>query len=37
MEAGARAYLTKPLDMMEFYRVINEMAIPRLREDSVAA
>jgi CheY-like chemotaxis protein len=37
MEAGARAYLTKPLDMLEFYRVINEMAIPRLREESVAA
>jgi CheY-like chemotaxis protein len=37
MEAGARAYLTKPLDMLEFYRVINEMATPRLREDSVAA
>jgi CheY-like chemotaxis protein len=37
MEAGARAYLTKPLDMLEFYRVINEMAIPRRRQDSVAA
>lgn len=37
MEAGARAYLTKPLDMLEFYRVINEMAIPRPRHESVAA
>ena len=37
MEAGARAYLTKPLDMLEFYRVINDMAIPRPREDFVAA
>ena len=37
MEAGAHAYLTKPLDMLEFSRVINEMAVPRVRQDSVAA
>ena len=37
MAAGARAYLTKPLDMMEFFRVIDETTAPRLTEDSVAA
>jgi len=37
MAAGARAYLTKPLDMLEFFRVIDEMAAPRLPESSVAA
>lgn len=30
MAAGARAYLTKPLDMQEFFRIINETAAPRL-------
>jgi CheY-like chemotaxis protein len=30
MAAGASAYLTKPLDMQEFFRVINETAAPRL-------
>ncbi len=30
MAAGASAYLTKPLDMEEFFRVINEIAAPRL-------
>jgi PAS domain S-box-containing protein len=37
MVAGARAYLTKPLDMQEFFRAINETSAPRLTEDSVAA
>jgi two-component system, sensor histidine kinase and response regulator len=37
MAAGARAYLTKPLDMMEFFRVLDETSAPRLTEDSVAA
>jgi PAS domain S-box-containing protein len=37
MAAGARAYLTKPLDMLEFFRVIDETSAPRLTEDSVAA
>jgi len=30
MAAGASAYLTKPLDMQEFFRVINEISAPRL-------
>jgi PAS domain S-box-containing protein len=30
MAAGASAYLTKPLDMQEFFRIINETAAPRL-------
>ncbi len=30
MAAGASAYLTKPLDMQEFFRVINETAAPQL-------
>ena len=37
MAAGARAYLTKPLDMQEFFRVIDETSALRLTEDSVAA
>jgi PAS domain S-box-containing protein len=37
MAAGARAYLTKPLDMREFFRVIDETCAPRRAEDSVAA
>jgi PAS domain S-box-containing protein len=37
MAAGARAYLTKPLDMQEFFRVINETSALRLTEASVAA
>ncbi|HWM24133.1 MAG TPA: PAS domain S-box protein [Chthoniobacterales bacterium] len=30
MAAGASGYLTKPLDMQEFFRVLNETAAPRL-------
>ena len=37
MAAGARAYLTKPLDMPEFFRVIAETSVARLRQDPVAA
>jgi PAS domain S-box-containing protein len=37
MAAGARAYLTKPLDMPEFFRVLGETSAVRLREDPVAA
>jgi PAS domain S-box-containing protein len=37
MAAGANAYLTKPLDMQEFFRVINEAFASPLREHSVAA
>jgi PAS domain S-box-containing protein len=37
MAAGARAYLTKPLDMPEFFRVIGETSATRRREDPVAA
>lgn len=37
MAAGARAYLTKPLDMPEFFRVIGETSAASLREDPVAA
>jgi CheY-like chemotaxis protein len=37
MTAGAHAYLTKPLDMLEFSRVIDGTSAPRLKEDSVAA
>ena len=37
MAAGARAYLTKPLDMQEFFRVIEETSAARLTENSVAA
>jgi CheY-like chemotaxis protein len=37
MAAGARAYLTKPLDMPEFFRVIEETSVAQLREDPVAA
>ena len=37
MSAGARAYLTKPLDVEEFFQVISETALPRLAEPSVAA
>jgi CheY-like chemotaxis protein len=37
MAAGARAYLTKPLDMQEFFRVIDEISAPVLKADSVAA
>ncbi|MEY2488686.1 MAG: hypothetical protein QOC70_628 [Verrucomicrobiota bacterium] len=36
MTAGASAYLTKPLDMLEFFRVIDQTPAPRLT-DSVAA
>jgi PAS domain S-box-containing protein len=37
MTAGAHAYLTKPLDMVEFSRVIDGTSAPRPKEDSVAA
>jgi PAS domain S-box-containing protein len=37
MAAGARAYLTKPLDMPEFFRVIGETSAAQRREDPVAA
>jgi two-component system, sensor histidine kinase and response regulator len=37
MTAGAHAYLTKPLDMLEFSRVIDGTSANRLKEDSVAA
>jgi PAS domain S-box-containing protein len=37
MNAGAHAYLTKPLDMLEFSRVIEGKSASRLPEDSVAA
>ncbi len=37
LKAGARAYLTKPLDMPEFFRVIDETSSLRLTEDPVAA
>ena len=37
MAAGARAYLTKPLDMEEFFRVIEELSAASLQETSVAA
>jgi len=36
MTAGARAYLTKPLDMLEFSRVIDETSVHRM-PDPVAA
>jgi PAS domain S-box-containing protein len=32
MAAGARAYLTKPFDMQEFFRIIEETTTPRLAE-----
>jgi PAS domain S-box-containing protein len=34
--AGARAYLTKPLDMQEFFRVIEQTSAPRLTEECAA-
>jgi PAS domain S-box-containing protein len=37
MAAGAHAYLTKPLDMVEFSRVIDGTPAPRPTEDPVAA
>lgn len=37
MTAGAHAYLTKPLDMTEFSRVIDGASAPRLAGNSVAA
>ena len=33
MAAGARAYLTKPLDMLEFFRIIEQTSAPRLTEE----
>ena len=37
MTAGARAYLTKPLDIQQFLQVISETSAPRFPEASVAA
>ncbi len=37
MKAGARAYLTKPLDMGEFYRVVSETKAEHKSEECVAA
>jgi hypothetical protein len=37
MNAGAHAYLTKPIDMVEFSRVIEGTSVSRLKENSVAA
>ena len=37
MSAGARAYLTKPLDVEEFFHVINDIFAPQLAEPPVAA
>jgi PAS domain S-box-containing protein len=34
MAAGARAYLTKPFDMQEFFRIIKQTSAPRLTEDA---
>jgi PAS domain S-box-containing protein len=34
--AGARSYLTKPLDMQDFFRVIEETSSPRLTEECAA-
>ncbi|MEY2563775.1 MAG: hypothetical protein QOH88_1968 [Verrucomicrobiota bacterium] len=36
MAAGARAYLTKPLDMQEFFRVMEDTAISRLSQECAA-
>jgi PAS domain S-box-containing protein len=36
MAAGARAYLTKPLDMQEFFRAIDETPAARLTEECAA-
>ena len=33
MAAGARAYLTKPFDMQEFFRIIEQTSAPRLTEE----
>ena len=35
MAAGARAYLTKPFDMEEFFRIIEQTSAPRLTEEYV--
>jgi CheY-like chemotaxis protein len=34
--AGARSYLTKPLDMQDFFRVIEETSPSRLTEECAA-
>ena len=34
MAAGARAYLTKPFDMQEFFRIVEQTSAPRLTEDA---
>ena len=35
LSAGARAYLTKPLDIAEFFRVVDEAIFPE-KEEAVA-
>jgi hypothetical protein len=35
LSAGARAYLTKPLDIAEFFRVVDEAIFPA-KEEAVA-
>lgn len=37
VSAGAYAYLTKPLDVKEFFQVVRDASAPRLAENSVAA
>ena len=37
MAAGARSYLTKPLDIGEFFRVIDEVMRGRLRQEAAVA
>ena len=37
MAAGARSYLTKPLDIGEFFRVIDEAMRTRIRKPEAAA
>jgi DNA-binding NarL/FixJ family response regulator len=37
MAAGARAYLTKPLDIQEFFKIVDETSARRLTEASMAA
>ena len=36
MAAGARGYLTKPLDLQEFFRVMEDTATSRLSEECAA-
>jgi PAS domain S-box-containing protein len=37
MAAGARAYLTKPIDIQEFFKIVDETSASRLTEASMAA